>query len=210
MENLKAKARQRKKCIEDLQRKSHFSIPEIEHLLKIHRKKATSHGKTDKPKMERQKFSDLLHEEFKMTDDVLIDRVFRAFDIDADGYLSEEEWVRGISIFLKGTMEEQIKYAFSVYDQNSDGFISREEMFQFLKNCLVNQQTEEDPDEGVKDLIEIVIKKGDYDHDSKISLKDYEKTVGEDYLLLEMLGPCLPSRKYANKFLHSMECNTKK
>ena len=46
-----------------------------------------------------------------------------------------------------------------MYDLNGDGFISREEMFQLLKNCLVKQPAEEDPDEGVKELVEITLKK---------------------------------------------------
>ena len=46
-----------------------------------------------------------------------------------------------------------------VYDLNGDGFISREEMFQLLKNSLVKQPTEEDPDEGVKELVELSLKK---------------------------------------------------
>ena len=48
---------------------------------------------------------------------------------------------------------------FNVYDLNDDGYISREEMFQMLKNSLVKQPTEEDPDEGIKDLVEITLKK---------------------------------------------------
>lgn len=32
-------------------------------------------------------------------------------------------------------------------------------MFQLLKNCLVKQPAEEDPDEGVKELVEITLKK---------------------------------------------------
>jgi Ca2+-binding EF-hand superfamily protein len=46
-----------------------------------------------------------------------------------------------------------------VYDLNGDGFISREEMFHMLKNSLIRQLTEEDPDEGIKDLVEITVKK---------------------------------------------------
>ena len=46
-----------------------------------------------------------------------------------------------------------------MYDLNGDGYISREEMFQMLKNSLVKQPTEEDPDEGIKDLVELSLKK---------------------------------------------------
>ena len=48
---------------------------------------------------------------------------------------------------------------FTVYDLNGDGYISREEMFQLLKSSLIKQPTEEDPDEGVKELVELSLKK---------------------------------------------------
>lgn len=48
---------------------------------------------------------------------------------------------------------------FHVYDLNSDNYISREEMFHMLKNSLIRQPSEEDPDEGIKDLVEITLKK---------------------------------------------------
>ena len=49
--------------------------------------------------------------------------------------------------------------AFEVFDLNGDGHISREEMFQMLKSCLIKQPSEEDPDEGIKDIVEITLKK---------------------------------------------------
>ncbi|XP_057288713.1 calaxin isoform X2 [Pezoporus wallicus] len=84
---------------------------------------------------------------------------------------------------------------FEVYDLNGDGYISREEMFQMLKNCLLKQPSEEDPDEGIKDLVDIAMKKMDYDHDGKLSFKDFEKAVRDENLLLEAFGPCLPDIK---------------
>lgn len=51
------------------------------------------------------------------------------------------------------------KDCFEVYDLNGDGYISREEMFQMLKNSLLKQPSEEDPDEGIKDLVDIALKK---------------------------------------------------
>ena len=35
--------------------------------------------------------------------------MFKAFDHDNDGYVSEDEWILGMSIFLKGTIEEQAR-----------------------------------------------------------------------------------------------------
>ena len=35
--------------------------------------------------------------------------VFKALDKDTDGALSPEEWIKGLSIFLRGTLEEKIE-----------------------------------------------------------------------------------------------------
>lgn len=59
-------------------------------------------------KMDRAMFRDVLHMYFHMSDDFFMDRVFRSFDRDSDGYLSLEEWVRGLSIFLRGTLDQKI------------------------------------------------------------------------------------------------------
>ncbi|XP_006114536.1 calaxin isoform X2 [Pelodiscus sinensis] len=89
---------------------------------------------------------------------------------------------------------------FEVYDLNGDGYISREEMFHMLKNSLLKQPSEEDPDEGIKDLVEITLKKMDYDHDGKLSYTDFEKAVRDENLLLEAFGPCLPDMKNSMAF----------
>ena len=39
----------------------------------------------------------------------LIGAVFRAFDTDSDNYISYDEFVKGMSIFLKGRLEERMK-----------------------------------------------------------------------------------------------------
>ncbi|GAB5583958.1 EF-hand calcium-binding domain-containing protein 1 [Prionailurus iriomotensis] len=160
--------------------------------------------------LDRNAFRNILHMTFGMTDDMIMDRVFRGFDKDNDGCVNVSEWISGLSVFLRGTLEEKMKYCFEVFDLNGDGFISKEEMFHMLKNSLLKQPSEEDPDEGIKDLVEITLKKmeaffmstdvwlvtpQDHDHDGKLSFSDYEQAVREETLLLEAFGPCLPDPK---------------
>ncbi|KAJ8797131.1 hypothetical protein J1605_001941 [Eschrichtius robustus] len=129
--------------------------------------------------LDRNAFRNILHMTFGMTDDMIMDRVFRGFDKDNDAH---SYW-----FFLED--------CFAVFDLNGDGSISKEEMFHMLKNSLLKQPSEEDPDEGIKDLVEITLRKMDHDHDGKLSFADYEQAVREETLLLEAFGPCLPDPK---------------
>ncbi|KAK3108187.1 hypothetical protein FSP39_002830 [Pinctada imbricata] len=180
---------------------SKVSKSEVERLLLIHRDH--SKPRTENKKgffIDRATFNAFFHKSFCFTDTIISDRVFRVFDKDNDGHISEMEWIRGMSIFLRGHLEEQVKFCFEVYDMNGDGYISREEMFTLLKSSLVKGNQEEDPDEGVKDLVELVIKKLDFDHDSRISLNDFKTGIDKDPLMMESLGPCLPSPETMEEF----------
>uniref|UniRef100_A0A8C5Q6U0 EF-hand domain-containing protein n=1 Tax=Leptobrachium leishanense TaxID=445787 RepID=A0A8C5Q6U0_9ANUR len=160
--------------------------------------------------IDRNTFRNILHNTFGMTDDMLMDRVFRGFDKDNDSYINVSEWIEGLAVFLRGTLDEKVKYCFGVYDLNGDGYISREEMFHMLKNSLLKQPTEEDPDEGIKDLVEITLKKMDYDHDSKLSYTDFDKAVRDENLLLEAFGPCLPDSKVCVFLLFNLQWKIQK
>uniref|UniRef100_A0A8V0XL77 Calaxin n=1 Tax=Gallus gallus TaxID=9031 RepID=A0A8V0XL77_CHICK len=184
--------------VESLSRSAkHFNRGEVECLIRLFDTLVSaSHSRFAVAGFDRNVFRDTLHRAFGMTDDVVMDRVFRTFDRNNDNCISVVEWVEGLSVFLRGTLEERIKYCFEVYDLNGDGYISREEMFQMLKNSLLKQPSEEDPDEGIKDLVDIALKKMDYDHDGKLSFADFEEAVKNENLLLEAFGPCLPDVKF--------------
>lgn len=70
---------------------------------------------------------------------------------------------------------------------------------------MIKQPGEEDPDEGVKDLSELALKKFDVDHDGKISFRDYETAVKEEPLLLEAFGQCLPTEETSAHFLATLQ-----
>ena len=103
--------------------------------------------------MTRKLFQQFLHKSFNMTDDILLDQIFKYFNAEHDADITREEWVIGFEVFLKGTEEEQTQYCFKIYDINGDGFITKEEMLTLMKDCMVRQgaaEEEGDGDEGVK------------------------------------------------------------
>ena len=78
--------------------------------------------------------------------------MFRVFDEDSDSFLDQKEWVKGMSIFLRGNLEEKTKCectydlaqsycglldCFRIYDLNDDGYLQRDELFYILKNSMI-------------------------------------------------------------------------
>lgn len=168
---------------------------------------ATHQHQQHSDKLDRSKFRDLLADAFGIDDSLIMDRIFRCFDFDADNFMSIEEFVKGMNIFLKGKYDDHLKFCFKVYDLNGDRYISKEEMFQLLKTCLV-KGTEED-DDGVKDLVDLIMKKLDEDRDGRVSENDWSNSVGKDHLLLEAFGQCLPSNECKKKFLFYTDSDVK-
>ncbi|TWW63162.1 Kv channel-interacting protein 4 [Takifugu flavidus] len=59
--------------------------------------------------------------------------LFNAFDTDHNGNVSFEDFVMGLSILLRGTVQEKLNWAFNLYDINKDGYITKEEMLDIMK-----------------------------------------------------------------------------
>uniref|UniRef100_A0A1B0DM81 EF-hand domain-containing protein n=1 Tax=Phlebotomus papatasi TaxID=29031 RepID=A0A1B0DM81_PHLPP len=135
-----------------------------------------------------------------------MERIFCAWDTGYEGMpLRLEGWIVGLSIFLRGSEAEKVAFCFRVYDLNSDGYITKDEMFILLRNCLIKQPQDEDPDEGVRDLVEIALRKFDIDKDGKVSFQDFTTAVTEEPLLLEAFGQCLPSEGATISFLSTLQ-----
>ena len=100
--------------------------------------------------MEKTEFIGVINANFKFDTKILLDRIFEVFDKDKDGFISREEWVMGMNVFLLGKEKEQIKYCFTVYDLTGKGFIAKEEMITLLQNCLNLTGQEEEGEDGIK------------------------------------------------------------
>lgn len=183
----------------------HFSKQECERLLQLYKEFVQkSEAKTFKGRsgIDRHKFRDILHQHFHMTDDVLMDKVFRAFDQDNDSFINEDEWVVGMSTFLKGTTDEQARFCFCVYCTRGDeGHITRDDMYALMRQALIHSPQEEEVEDNLKDLVDILLKKLDFDHDNRVTLDDYVKAIRSESLLMEALGPCLPKTVTCQCFL---------
>ncbi|KAI9026852.1 hypothetical protein DFJ74DRAFT_617852 [Hyaloraphidium curvatum] len=156
---------------------------------------------TNSQKMERVKFRELLLDAFPpISETLILERMFRVFDVDLDGLLSWEEALRGLAVFTSPS--EQPRFCFRVYDLNADGFLSKDEMIALLRTSLpAPGGGQEDADDAVRELVDLVHRRLDHDRDGKVSLSDFTSAVTREPLLMQCLGACLPTRKSLELFL---------
>ncbi|KAL6435489.1 hypothetical protein ACFW04_005454 [Cataglyphis niger] len=183
-----------------LARKTHFNLREVEALAIMHRKIIQAMGP-----MTRSVFRDILHSGLDFTENIrhlYTDRIFAIFDKKNILQIQLEQWIEGLSIILRGDLNERIHFAFNVYDFWHTNKLKKEQIFPSMRGCLIKLQTDEDPDDAVKDLIDSLMKKVDIDRDGVISEDEFYRAVKErNLLLLECMGPVFPSREARRAFL---------
>lgn len=187
--------------IKPLIKKTHFNAIELESILLIYFKLQRDGGEKASH-ISRVQFSSIFHICFDMPEDVLMDRIFVALDKGITPYVTLETWALTMSLFLRGTFDEKIFYCFTVYDLMGEGLIKRDNMIFLMRKTVVKHQ-QEDVEEAVIDLVDIIIKKMDLDHDGMISFQDYRETVKKSPLMLQCFGQCLPSRTAVLTFTHT-------
>ncbi|KAI3385992.1 hypothetical protein SNEBB_002796 [Seison nebaliae] len=61
-------------------------------------------------------------------------KVFKTIDLDGDGTVTFEEFIKTLSILTDDNMEEKLKWTFTLYDTNNDGLISRQELRKMIES----------------------------------------------------------------------------
>ncbi len=176
-----------------------FNKDELNAVAMIYYKLQRDAGVDIKQELPAQSLGIVLHKAFGMADDTLTQRIFTALDQITTAVLLRK-WIFAISLFLRGSLEQKIKYCFNVYDITGKNELRRDQIVQLIKS-FVYKHHEEDVEEAVKDFADIIIKKIDLDRDGIISFDDYRNSVLQEPMLLECLGHCLPDRKHVYAFL---------
>lgn len=195
------KLRQNSKLLRELAKDTHFSANEVDALAVIYFR-FLNENDIKRTHMDRIQCRAIFHTLFQIADDFLIDRAFVYLDKGVSPYLTLESWIRMISLFLRGTLDEKIKYCYHVYDINGDGKIKRNEVIKLLEKCFI-YEFEDDVALAAKDLADTLVRKMDLDCDGVISFDDYYESVLQQPELLECFGRCLPERASAYKFMQT-------
>ncbi|KAJ8252397.1 hypothetical protein COCON_G00217090 [Conger conger] len=143
-------------------------------------------------------------------DSLFVDSMFTLADKDGNGYLSFQEFLDVIAIFMKGSPEEKSKLLFTMHDINGDGFLSKEEFSTLLRSfmeisssCLSKSQADK--------AIEAMLQAAGFDNKEHITwedfhflLRDHEKELQFAQLNvkgMEMQGRRRPQRSQRVSFI---------
>lgn len=197
----KAEARFRSQhtdTIKELVKCTHFKHTELEALSLIYFKMLIeSKSKSNVP---RSMLRLILTNVLLITDDLMIDRVIQALDSGTTKFVTLDTWLRAMSLLLRGTFEEKVRYCFAVYDLQGHGIIKCPQMVTLMSRCF-DTLPEAEAGLAAKDLVDIMMKKMDMDNDGMLSFDEYQQSVVACPDMLQCLGQCLPDREAAYAFL---------
>ncbi|XP_059803068.1 Kv channel-interacting protein 2-like isoform X2 [Hypanus sabinus] len=116
--------------------------------------------------------------------------LFNAFDTDHNGSVSFENFVTGLSVILRGSVDDKLNWAFNLYDLNKDGCITREEMLDIMKSIydMMGKYTyptvrEESPQEHV----ETFFQKMDKNRDGVVTIEEFIETCQKDENIMKSM-----------------------
>ncbi|XP_042545240.1 Kv channel-interacting protein 2 isoform X3 [Dipodomys spectabilis] len=102
--------------------------------------------------------------------------LFNAFDTNHDGSVSFEDFVAGLSVILRGTIDDRLNWAFNLYDLNKDGCITKEEMLDIMKSIYDMMGKYTYPalrEEAPREHVETFFQKMDRNKDGVVTIEEF-------------------------------------
>ncbi|XP_022169448.1 EF-hand calcium-binding domain-containing protein 1-like [Myzus persicae] len=174
----------------ELSRTTHFNKIEVLRLLQMHYMLT----KDNTIPMDKLSFIQFMDVFLGVRNVDAVDKIYLLCSETNKEHLTGAEFVKVLSMLLKGTLADLINFCFEVYTEmiRSPRYIKKEDVLLMarknsMKMCkLVNME------EYDQSFVDFVMTEVDNDRDNRISLEDYRKAVHENVAWLQFLGQILP------------------
>ncbi|NXO04568.1 CSEN protein, partial [Rhinopomastus cyanomelas] len=116
--------------------------------------------------------------------------LFDAFDADHSGTLCFQDFVVGLSVLLRGTVQQKLRWAFDLYDVNKDGCITKEEMLEIITSIYDMMGRSTHPplrDNAAAQHVELFFQKMDRNGDGMVTFEEFLQTCQEDKDIMDSL-----------------------
>eukprot|EP01122_Echinamoeba_exundans_P009822 TRINITY_DN3538_c0_g1_i1.p1 TRINITY_DN3538_c0_g1~~TRINITY_DN3538_c0_g1_i1.p1 ORF type:complete len:1064 (+),score=289.89 TRINITY_DN3538_c0_g1_i1:121-3312(+) len=167
-----------KQAFEDLEMRTHFGKAELEQLYSDWVKNASADGQVNRQQFETGMIA------LGITDPLIIEQNFSAFDQNRDGLIDFREFVCGLSTVLRGDTEERLRFMFKSYDLADRGYLTREEIYKIFHASLVTADGKHASDAEIRRQVESTFAEIDADGDGKLSYEEFKHAVETQKLLI--------------------------
>ncbi|WFD32142.1 Calcineurin subunit B [Malassezia sp. CBS 17886] len=148
--------------LNDMERSTNFSAPEIQRL----KKRFLKLDRDGSGSIDRDEFLQIP----AIANNPLAHRLIDIFDEDGGGTVDFLEFVNGLSVFSnQGSREEKLRFVFKVYDMDRDGYISNGELFLVLKMMVGGNLK----DQQLQQIVDKTIMEADKNGDGKLDFAEF-------------------------------------
>eukprot|EP01138_Halocafeteria_seosinensis_P010784 gb/GECG01011014.1/.p1 GENE.gb/GECG01011014.1/~~gb/GECG01011014.1/.p1 ORF type:complete len:1451 (+),score=219.92 gb/GECG01011014.1/:1-4353(+) len=132
------------------------------------------------------------------------ERLFTLFDKDESGVINYEEFIFGLAIWCRGTVEERMEFLFNMYDLNGDGYVSKADLRTMLnhlprevvrtmdRGSLDVSSNSELHTAAVDSMVKRAFEECDLDRDGKLSFQSFAKWLEKTPEILQFLSAVFP------------------
>lgn len=117
--------------------------------------------------------------------------VFSTMDSNSSGIINFEDFLMGLSILSRGTMDEKLRWIFNLYDLNGDGKVTKEELTLVVSSVfdLMGKCTNPIIDDSIpKKTAEYVFNKLNPKQTDSILIEDFLQTCYNDESILNSIS----------------------
>ncbi|CAF1161754.1 unnamed protein product [Adineta steineri] len=119
----------------------------------------------------------------------MCDHIFRAFDVDGNGYVEFGEFLLGFAISSHGDLRSRLNYAFECYDLDSNGYLTEDEIEPVLRAMYtllgIKHVQDYPPEKFAKDLM----KKLDISQDGRVTKDEFIHFLMKDDIYRNTVNP---------------------
>lgn len=165
------------KLLSELESNTHFSRKDLGQLFGQFQK-TSKNGLVDKHQFQKGL------KDIGVTDKAAVEQLFSAFDQNKSGTVDFREFVCGLSVMYRGTMEERLMLAFKAYDINGDGVISEDELSNIMRGSLRAQGMTIN-EEAIQNLVSTCFEKADKDGNGELDFEEFKRAVLNNEIMVQ-------------------------
>ncbi|XP_069948402.1 A-type potassium channel modulatory protein KCNIP2 isoform X1 [Cherax quadricarinatus] len=117
--------------------------------------------------------------------------VFGTMDQDGSGSITFGDFIMGLSVLLKGTLQERINWIFNLYDINNDGYITKEELIDIVTSIydLMGEPGNHGIDDGTAiDHVDKVFEKLDLNKDGVVTMDEFMEYCSKNEKVIQSMN----------------------